>query len=141
MDQQKPREEGRVSFGSRPGQEPQRRPEPSNGGFDLNRPTAVSLLYLASFVTGFTGLIGIVLAHVWQGEQDNDAWMESHLTYLVRTFWFGFLAGLAATVLSVVLIGFLLFPVIAIWFGARSVFSLMRAQKREPMPDPKTLLF
>lgn len=130
----------------RMGSEPARfgdRPPPQRGGdngFDLNRPTIVNLLYLASFLTGITGLVGIVLAHVWQGDRENEAWMESHLTYLIRTFWFGFLASIVAGVLSVILIGLLLFPVIAIWFGARSVVSLMKAQKREPMPDPKTLL-
>lgn len=109
-------------------------------GFDANRPTIVAILYLASFVTGITGLVGIVLAHVWQGESQED-WMASHYSYLIRTFWFAFLAGIVATVLSIVLIGLLLFPVIAIWFGVRSVMSLLKAQKREPMPDPKTLLF
>ena len=32
------------------------------GGFDLNRPTIVSLLYLSSFVFGVTAIVGVVLA-------------------------------------------------------------------------------
>lgn len=111
-----------------------------NSGFDLNQPTIISLLYLASFVTGVTGLIGIVLAHVWQGE-NKEAWAASHFTYMIRTFWFGFVASIIAFVLLIVFIGALLFPVIAIWVGVRSVMSLIKAQKREPMPDPETLLF
>lgn len=112
----------------------------NNGGFDFNQPTVISLCYLASFATGITGLVGIVLAHVWQS--DNRAnWAASHFTYLIRTFWIGLLASLVATVLSFVLIGFLLFPLIAVWFGIRSVMSLLKAQKQEPMPDPQTLLF
>lgn len=111
-----------------------------NEGFDLNRPTIVSMLYIASFVTGITGLVGVILAHVWKGET-HDAWMTSHYSYLIRSFWFGFLASIVAFVLSFVLIGMLLFPVIAVWVLVRSVMSLLRAQKREPMPDPQTLLF
>lgn len=112
----------------------------NNSGFDFNQPTIISLCYLASFVTGITGLVGIVLAHVWQGE-NRDNWSASHFSYLIRTFWLGLVASLIATVLSFVLIGFVLFPVIAIWVGVRSVMSLLKAQKQEPMPDPETLLF
>ena len=131
MDEQTPRNEPTTQ---RPGG------PPSTGGFDANRPSVISLLYLGSFITGITGIIGIILAHVWQGE-NQEAWMSSHYSYLIRTFWIGFAASLVAAVLSVVLIGFLMFPVIAIWMGVRSVLSLMKAQKQEPMPDPQTLLF
>ncbi|MEM6267733.1 MAG: hypothetical protein AAF707_09425 [Pseudomonadota bacterium] len=112
----------------------------TNSGFDFNQPTIISLLYLGSFVTGVSGLVGIVLAHVWQGES-KGGWEESHFTYLITTFWVGFVASIIAFVLLFVLIGALLYPLIAIWVGVRSVFSLIRAQKQEPMPDPKTLLF
>ena len=124
---------------------PQTRPSggpPANsGGFDANRPTIVSLLYLASFITGITGLIGIVMAHVWKGDTGNEPWMESHLTYLIRTFWFGLVFSIIAGVLTVVLIGLLLLPLVALWVGVRSVMSFMKAQRREPMPDPQTFLF
>ena len=113
---------------------------PANAGFDFNQPTIISLLYLASFVTGITGLVGIVLAHVWQGE-NQDSWAASHFSYLIRTFWIGFAASIVAGLLSIVLIGFLLLPLIFIWVGVRSVMSLIKAQKQEPMPDPQTLLF
>lgn len=111
-----------------------------SGGFDFNQPTIISLCFLASFVTGITGLVGIVLAHVWAGE-NQDNWSASHFSYLIRTFWFGFLGFIIAGVLSVVLIGFLVMPLVAVWVGVRSVLSLIKAQKQEPMPDPKTLAF
>ena len=111
-----------------------------NSGFDFNQPTIISLCFLASFITGITGLVGIVLAHVWQGES-RDSWAASHFTYLIRTFWFGFVGFIIAGVLSIVVIGLLLMPLIAIWVGVRSVMSLIKAQKQEPMPDPQTLLF
>lgn len=112
----------------------------TNNGFDFNQPTIINLLYLGSFFTGVSGLVGIVLAHVWQGENGED-WAQSHFTYMIRTFWIGFVATIISFLLMIVLIGFLLMPVVAIWFGVRSVLSLVKAQKREPMPDPETLLF
>lgn len=113
---------------------------PANNGFDLNQPTIISLLYLGGWVTGFSGLIGIILAHVWQGE-NRDGWAASHFSYLIRTFWIALVGIIVASVLSIVFIGILLFPVIAIWVTVRSVMSLLKAQKQEPMPDPNTLLF
>ncbi len=112
----------------------------NSDGFDLNRPTIISLCYLTSFLTGITGLVGVVLAYIWKGEP-AEPWLASHYTYLIRTFWIGLVASLIAAVLMFVLIGFLLLPLIAVWFGVRSVLSLVKAQRGEPMPDPETLLF
>ena len=108
-----------------------------NSGFDLNQPTIVSLLYLGSFLTGVSGLVGIVLAHIWQG--DNQAeWAESHFTYLIRTFW---ISLIVSAIMFVTVVGILLLFIPAIWLAVRSVLSIMKAQKHEPMPDPKTWLF
>ncbi len=115
-------------------------PPVQSGGFDLNRPTIISLLYILSFATGITGIIGIIMAHVWGGEPEAE-WQRSHYSYLMRTFWYAFIASLVAGILTVVLIGLLLFPLIAIWFAVRSVLSLVKAQRQEPMPDPETLWF
>ena len=111
---------------------------PANSGFDLNQPTVISLLYLGGFATGISSLVGIVLAHMWAGDNQEE-WANSHFTYLIRTFWFGLLGFIVSGVLTIVLIGILLLPMVAVWVGVRSVVSLLKAQKREPMPDPETL--
>lgn len=121
-----------------PAPKPSDSPTPA-GGFDANRPTIISLCYLGSYITGISGLVGIVLAHVWQGE-DNPEWMASHLTYLIRTFWIGLIAMIVGIVLSIVLIGVPILLAAAVWVGVRSIMSLIKAQKQEPMPDPQTLL-
>ena len=109
----------------------------TSSSFDLNQPTIIALCYLGSFVTGLSGLVGIVLAHVWQGD-NGEEWAASHFTYLIRTFWI----GLAVSVLlTITIIGMLALPLPMIWVAVRSVMSFIKAQKREPMPDPKTLLF
>ena len=111
---------------------------PANSGFDLNQPTVIALLYLGGFATGISSLIGIVLAHMWAGDNQEE-WANSHFAYLIRTFWFGLLGFIVSGVLTFVLIGILLFPMVAVWVGVRSVVCLLKAQKREAMPDPKTL--
>ena len=115
-------------------------PRASADAFDFNRPTIVALLYLASFVVGITGLIGVILAYVWRGEP-HEPWAASHYTYLIRTFWIGLIGCVIGIVLMVILIGWLLLIAVGLWALARSVVSLINAQKRAPMPDPRTLLF
>lgn len=121
--------------------EPAQRPEstPVAGAFDMNRPTIVGLLYLASWLTGITGIVGVVLAYVWRGEE-HQPWEATHYTYLIRTFWIGLAGSVIGFVLMIVLIGFPILLAVAIWVLVRSIMSLINAQKRAPMPDPQTLL-
>jgi len=46
---------------------------------------AVYVLYLASFITGFTGIIGVVIAHVKIGSADELS--ATHFRFQIRTFW------------------------------------------------------
>lgn len=115
-------------------------PPPQTGsGFDANKPTIISLLYLASFVTGATALIGIVLAYVWQSDV-RGSWEESHIQFLIRTFWIGLVGFIISGILFIVLIGIPLMIAVAAWVGVRSVVSLAKAQRHEPIPNPATLL-
>ncbi len=124
---------------SEPVSQGQPRPPVAASSFDFNQPTIVSLLYLASCVLGVTGIIGLVLAYVWRGEP-HEGWEDSHYTYLIRTFWIGLLGFAVGAVLSIVLIGIFLIIAVGIWVLVRSVLSLLKAQKHEPMPDPTTWL-
>jgi len=108
-------------------------------GFDFNRPTIVSLLYLASFALGVTSIVGIVLAYVWRGEPHAD-WESSHYEYLIRTFWLGLIGGVISVLLMIVLIGFVLIVALGVLIVVRCVLSLVNAQKRQPMPNPRTWL-
>lgn len=112
-----------------------RKPSNPTSGFELNNPTIISLLYLASFVVGVTGIIGVVLAFVWRGEP-KAAWEESHYQYLINTFWIGLIGSIAGVLLMIVLIGFLLLAATAILVIVRSVLCLINAQKHAPMPNP-----
>ena len=73
----------------------------SNTGVTLYRPIIVAILYLANLFTGFSVLIGLILAYVWRNDADVTEWEETHLTYLIRTFWIGFWLMLL-TILAVV---------------------------------------
>lgn len=111
-------------------------PPSTTGGFDLNGPTIVSLLYLSAFLVGVTGIVGVVLAYIWKGEA-REPWEASHYEYLIRTFWIGLVGSLIGLVLLLVLIGFVVLPAIAVLVVVRCVLSLVNAQKRAPMPNPQ----
>ena len=115
------------------------RTEQAASGFDFNNPTIVSLLYLSSFFLGITSIVGVVLAYVWKGE-DREEWEQSHYQYLINTFWIGLVGGFISVIFMIVLIGFLMLAAVAVLIVVRCVLSLINAQKREPMPNPGTLL-
>lgn len=119
---------------------PASRPDATpTGGFDFNRPTIIALLYIGSFITGISGIVGLVLAYVWKGEP-SEPWEATHYTYLIRTFWLGVLAVFIGVLTLIIGIGFLILAVVGIWMLVRTILSLVNAQKRAPMPDPNSWL-
>lgn len=114
-------------------------PSAPQGGFDFNYPTIVSLLYLSSFVLGITAIVGVVLAYVWKGES-REAWEASHYEYLINTFWIGLVGSIVGFILIFILIGIPILLAVMALMVVRSVLSLIRAQKHEPMPNPGTWL-
>ena len=104
-------------------------------GSQFSRPMIIGLLYLASFVTGVTGLVGVVLAFIWKGEP-HEEWEDSHYTYLINTFWIGLAGSIIGVILLIVLVGFLVLLATTVVVCVRAVLSLLKAQKREPMPNP-----
>lgn len=129
---------------SGPPEQPAQKPETpsapaSTSGFDFNRPTVVSLLYLSSFILGITVIVGVVLAYVWKGEAHAE-WETSHYDYLIRTFWIGLIGGVVSVLLMIVLIGFLLMLAVGVLVVVRCVLSIVNAQKQQPMPNPETWL-
>ena len=114
-------------------------PVPTSQNFQLNRPTVIALLYLGSFITGITALVGLVLAYVWKNEL-HAPWETDHYRWHIRTFWIGIVYSLICTLLVFILIGVLLYVVVAIWFAVRTIKALLAAQRQEPLPNVETWL-
>ena len=97
----------------------------------------VHALYLASFLTGITAIVGVVLAYL--RKDSASEWAYGHYVYAIRTFWIGLVASIITILLCFVLIGFVLIPVVAVWFILRSVLPLVKATRGEPLSDPQTI--
>lgn len=112
-------------------------------GFDLNRPTIVALLILAGAMTAVPTLIGAVLAYLWRGNPENAAWEESHYAYHIKGFWMTIVVAIIFGVLTIASFFLLapLFGLITVWLAVRGVVATVKAQRREPMPNPGSLLW
>ena len=98
---------------------------------DTTMAMVIYALYLASFVLGFTSLIGLVIAYVYKGK--GPAWLDEHYRYQIRTFWIGLLYAVISSLLTFILIGFPLLLALAIWLIIRCVKGFKGLQeKRAP---------
>jgi uncharacterized membrane protein len=96
----------------------------------------IYILYLAGLVIGVSGLVGIVLAYVNRGKAGG--FIESHYTWLIRTFWIGLLYALVSAVLMLFAIGFLLMFAVAVWFIVRCIIGLQALGRNEPIKNPES---
>lgn len=96
----------------------------------------IYILYLASFVVGITGLVGVVMAYINRGK--SAPWIETHYTWAIRTFWIGVLYSLIAALLMIIAVGFVLFFAVAVWVVIRVVVGLQKAGRNEPIANPES---
>ncbi len=92
-------------------------------------------LYAASFITGFTAIVGVVIAYMKRAEAAGTIY-ESHFAYAIRTFWIGLAMSLAGFVLCFLLIGFLVLALVAVWFIVRIVRPILALSEDRPVNNP-----
>jgi uncharacterized membrane protein len=85
------------------------------------------------------GIVGVIIAYVSRGDL-RGTWAESHLTWLIRTFWWSLLWNVIGG-LVVLLTLFLAYPIAwviwvatAIWVIYRVIRGFMLFNDRQPIP-------
>ena len=85
------------------------------------------------------GIVGVVIAYVSRGDL-RGTWVESHLTWLIRTFWWSLLWDVLGGVLVIGTL-FLAYPIgwaiwvaTAIWVIYRVVRGFLLFNDRRPIP-------
>ncbi|PTE11288.1 DUF4870 family protein [Mesorhizobium helmanticense] len=96
----------------------------------------IYILYLASLVIGISGIVGIVLAYINRGK--SGGFVESHYTFLIRTFWIGLLYALISVVLMMAVVGIVLMFAVGVWFIARCILGIQALQRGEPVKNPES---
>lgn len=112
----------------------------TSGGSIWFRPSVVNAqliyaAYLTALAIPFMALVGAFFAHKSR-RRSPAAWLMTHYTYQMRTFWIGLGANVVAWILSFVGVGLLIFPLIALWVVARAVKGLIRIAQRAEIEDP-----
>lgn len=106
--------------------------------------TYLLITYIVFVVGFFTGglitIAGLVMAYLKRDDYNNSIY-ESHVTYLIRTFWIGFLYTAISFVLSIIGIGLLLAVLTAIWYVIRIVKGFVTFYDAKPIAKPETWLF
>jgi uncharacterized membrane protein len=100
---------------------------------ERNTLLVVYILHALAIFNGLTAIIGVIISHLKVNEVSGD-FARSHHRWLIRTFWWGLLWVLIATVLMVVGIGFLIYLVVWIWWIYRVVRGIINFSEHRPMP-------
>ena len=90
---------------------------------------------------GLVGIVAVVICYVKRDEA-RGTWVESHLRWLIRTFWYsilwGIVGGLVLLVLGWILIGipiaWLIWGVTAIWVIYRVIRGYLLFKDNKPIP-------
>ena len=96
---------------------------------------------IGSFLFGWPSIIAVIINYVKRPEA-RGTWLESHITWQIRTFWLALAWACAVAVtglvLAIVLVGF------AVWFiglfslGVWAIYRITRGwlalQERKPLP-------
>ena len=87
---------------------------------------AVGLLIL------FTPVVGVIMAYVKRDEAQGSIY-ASHIDYLIKTFWVSLVGTVLGTFTTLILIGWLILLVTAIWFIYRVFIGLIKLNEDKPV--------
>ena len=100
---------------------------------------AVYILYLLSYLTGITALIGVIIAYLQAGSSDSA--MKSHYTFQIRTFWIGLLYLFGGVVLLHLAVGALVLLWWFVWSLVRNTKGLLALNRNEAIANPESWMF
>jgi uncharacterized membrane protein len=95
--------------------------------------TVVYALQAAGFFVGITWIVAIVIDYV-KRDDARGTWLESHFSWQIRTFWWGLLWASVGGILTLVVVGFVVLFVVAIWLIYRIVKGWLNLAEGKPVP-------
>jgi len=84
---------------------------------------------VGAFLFGWPSIIAVIINYV-KRDQARGTWLESHITWQIRTFWFALLwalvIGAVGAVLAIVLVGFAIWIVGFFVLGLWAIYRIVR---------------
>lgn len=116
-------------------------PAPSAGGQGASNLTTLTHvvygLYVAGFfVGGLTMIAGVIICYLKRGEAAGSI-VESHFTWLIRTFWIGLVVGIVGGLLILVFIGVFVLIALGIYLIYRIAKGWIKLLDNQPIADPE----
>ncbi|ABI57463.1 DUF4870 family protein [Alkalilimnicola ehrlichii MLHE-1] len=99
----------------------------------------VYLLLLGGIMMVATAPVGVVLAH-WRRNR-APAWLRSHYTFQIRTFWLGLLLLAVALGLAMTLLGYFILAAWMVWAVGRCAVGVNDLMQGRAVPNPRGLGF
>lgn len=93
------------------------------------------ILYGIGIIVGLVAVAGVIMAYVKRGDA-RGTMLESHITYLIRTFWIAFIGSIVGMVTTFVLVGWLILLAVAVWYIYRIVRGFVAYNDGKPIADP-----
>lgn len=90
------------------------------------------ILYLVGFVVGITGLIAIIMNYVKRNEM-RGTWLESHVDWQIKTFWYSLIGYIVGFLLTAILIGYVIILVVFILHVYRLIKGLIALNDNKPI--------
>jgi uncharacterized membrane protein len=106
---------------------------------DTTMALVVYVLNFISYFTGFTSLVGVIIAYVKIG--DADPMLQTHYRFQIRTFWIGLLYLVVGFVLTMVLVGIAILFWWFVWSLVRNIKGVIALSERKPIADPGSWMF
>jgi uncharacterized membrane protein len=111
------------------------RPSPAQpaGLNEKNLALIAYLLHLLGPLTVYLLNIAAVVINYVKRDEASPTWATHH-RWMIHTFWWGLFWWVLAIVLAFVLIGFVIYFVVAVWWIYRHVRGLLALAENKPLP-------
>lgn len=94
----------------------------------------VYILQALSFVVGITAIAGVVINYLKRDEV-RGTYLESHVSWQIKTFWYSLLGYIIGFVLLIVLIGGLVILAVTVWYIYRIIKGWLALNDGKELPD------
>lgn len=99
----------------------------------------IYILYLVNFAVPFLGIVGVIMAYSGRATAAPD--LRSHYDNQIRIFWTTVIGFIVSVVLAVILVGFVLMLVVAIWKIVRVATGMSLLSRGAEVRNVESLSF